>query len=343
MTRKPIAIEVAMPSDPGHYWRKMRARANGFTLSDIALSSEGVAYTSVKRYARFLVKSGFVVRIGEKKSGYATEALYAVKKDSRVAPIERADPLARPPTAREALWTAMRALAQFSVAELAISASTDERAVSGRSANLFVQKSHPGRRDRGYRSAEESQRAPDRSARRALSSEARRQHGAAAAENLRRQLRVRPKQKPRPRRRHRFGGQALNAPVNLNASKTDFLVNAREAFGEALPDWIEIVARESNRTSATAVAARLSYSTAVVSSLCRGNYKGDLGAVEARVRGVYMGELVECPIIGEIARDHCIEEQGKKHIGTSQIRTALFHACRSGCANSRLKTEGSAA
>ena len=139
MTRKPIAIEVAMPSDPGHYWRKMRARANGFTLSDIALSSEGLAYTSVKRYAKFLVKSGFVVRIGEKKSGYATQALYAVKKDSRVAPIERADPLARPPTAREALWTAMRALAQFSVAELAISASTDERAVSGRSANLFVQ------------------------------------------------------------------------------------------------------------------------------------------------------------------------------------------------------------
>ncbi len=103
----------------------------------------------------------------------------------------------------------------------------------------------------------------------------------------------------------------MTTPVNVTQSKTDFLVNAREAFGEALPDWIEIVARESNRTSATAVAARLNYSTAVVSSLCRGNYKGDLGAVEARVRGVYMGELVECPIIGEIARDHCIEEQGR--------------------------------
>jgi len=130
---------------------------------------------------------------------------------------------------------------------------------------------------------------------------------------------------------------------NPNTSnKTDFLANARDAFGEALPDWIEIVARESNRTSATAVAQRLGYSTAVVSSLVRGKYGGDLGAVEARVRGVYMGEEVGCPVLGEIGRDQCLDEQKKKHIGTSQIRTALFHACRGGCANSRLKTEGAA-
>ncbi len=140
MTRKPIAIEIAMPSGPAHYWREMLARKKGFTVSDIALSSEGVAYTTVKRYVWFLVKAGFVVKTGEKKSGYATQAVYTVKKDSRVAPIERADPLVKPPTGREALWTAMRALSQFSVAELAVSASTDERPVSGRSASLFVQR-----------------------------------------------------------------------------------------------------------------------------------------------------------------------------------------------------------
>jgi hypothetical protein len=138
VTRKPIHIEVAMPSGPAHYWREMRARPNGFTVCDIALSSEGVAYATVKRYVWFLQKAGFVVKIGEQKSGYATRSLYAIKKDSRAAPIERADPLVRPPTGREALWTAMRALAQFSVAELAVSASTEERPVSGRSASLFV-------------------------------------------------------------------------------------------------------------------------------------------------------------------------------------------------------------
>ena len=140
MSRKPIHIEVAMPSGPAHYWREMKARAKGFTVSDIALSSEGVAYTTVKRYVWFLVKAGFVVRVGEKKSGYATQALYAIKQNSRVAPIERPDPLTKPPTGREALWTAMRGLTQFSVAELAVSASTEDRPVSGRSASLFVQR-----------------------------------------------------------------------------------------------------------------------------------------------------------------------------------------------------------
>ncbi|MGA8169787.1 MAG: transcriptional regulator [Methylocystis sp.] len=135
----------------------------------------------------------------------------------------------------------------------------------------------------------------------------------------------------------------MTSAVNVTASKTDFLANAREAFGEALPDWIEIVAKEATRTSATAVAGRLGYSVAVVSSLVRGKYAGDLGAVEARVRGVYMGEEVACPVLGDIARDYCLAEQRKKHIGTSQTRTALFHACRNGCANSRLKVEGNAA
>ncbi|MBY6244111.1 transcriptional regulator [Methylosinus sp. Sm6] len=135
----------------------------------------------------------------------------------------------------------------------------------------------------------------------------------------------------------------MNTAVNVNnsPSKADFLANAREAFGEALPDWVETLANESNRASATAVAKRIGYSVAVVSAVCRGKYGGDLAAVEAKVRGAFMGALVECPVLGEIGRDQCLEEQKKKHIGTSQTRTALFHACRSGdCPHSRIKSEG---
>ncbi|MBY6243917.1 transcriptional regulator [Methylosinus sp. Sm6] len=137
----------------------------------------------------------------------------------------------------------------------------------------------------------------------------------------------------------------MSAAVNLNTSSrkdVDFLANAREAFGAVLPDWIETLATMANRTSATAVAKRIDYSTAVVSSVCRGSYKGDWGKVEAKVRGAFMGELVECPVLGEIGRDRCLAEQKKRHIGTSATRTALFHACRGGCAHSRIKSEGGA-
>jgi len=132
----------------------------------------------------------------------------------------------------------------------------------------------------------------------------------------------------------------MTAAVNLNISSrkdVDFLENAREAFGDALPDWIETLAQEANRSTATAVARRIDYSTAVVSSICRGNYKGDWGKVEAKVRGAFMGAIVECPVLGEIGRDRCLAEQKMKHIGTSATRTALFHACRAGCAHSRIK------
>ncbi|MBG0809887.1 transcriptional regulator [Methylosinus sp. H3A] len=136
--------------------------------------------------------------------------------------------------------------------------------------------------------------------------------------------------------------------VNLNNSSpsksADFLANAKEAFGDALPDWVETLANEANRTSATAVAKRIGYSVAVVSGVCRGKYGGDLPAVEAKVRGVFMGALVDCLILGEIGRDQCLGEQKKKHVGTSAVRTALFHACRSGeCPHSRIKpTDGGA-
>lgn len=138
MTRKPIHIEVAMPSGPAHYWREMMARPKGFTIREIALCSEGVAYKTVKRYVEFLKAGGFVVRVGERRDGYAQQAVYAVKKRATKAPIKRPDPLRAPITAREAMWNAIRALSQFTVMELAVSASTEERPVAQRTADHYV-------------------------------------------------------------------------------------------------------------------------------------------------------------------------------------------------------------
>lgn len=141
MTRKPIAIEVAMPSGPEHYWREMRARgAKGFTVSDIALSSEGVTYQTVKSYVWFLSRNGYLVKVGSKKSGYGIAHVYKIKQDSRKAPIDRPDPTSAPLTKRQALWTAMRTLSSFTVSELAACASTEERLVSRRSTEDYVRR-----------------------------------------------------------------------------------------------------------------------------------------------------------------------------------------------------------
>lgn len=131
------------------------------------------------------------------------------------------------------------------------------------------------------------------------------------------------------------------AAVNVNGPrKTDFLANARKGWGETPPDWIVRLAEECARANASEVARRLDYSVAVISGVVLASYKGDYRKVEAKVRGAYMGAVVDCPILGEIERDRCIAEQGHKHFGTSAIRAKLYRACRGGCAHSRLKREG---
>ena len=111
-------------------------------------------------------------------------------------------------------------------------------------------------------------------------------------------------------------------------AETNFMANARAGWGAALPDWVIELATQCDAATASAVARRIDYSVAVVSAVVRGRYNGDLGKVEQKVRGAFMGATVICPVLDEIARDVCIAEQGKKHLGSSSTRAKLFRACK---------------
>lgn len=119
-------------------------------------------------------------------------------------------------------------------------------------------------------------------------------------------------------------------------SDTDFRETARAAWGQLIPDWVEALAQEATRTSGVEVAKRIGYSAAVVSHVLRNAYRGDLERVEAKVRGALMGATVMCPVLGEIGRDRCLDEQKKPFNASSSIRSRLYRACRAGCPNSRL-------
>lgn len=123
-------------------------------------------------------------------------------------------------------------------------------------------------------------------------------------------------------------------------NKVDVLAKARAAWGDALPDWVAELAREANRTTSALAAKRIGYSSAVISHVFAGNYAGDIRRVEKKVRGALMGENVVCPIVGEIGRDRCLDEQKMGNTGASSIRTRLFHACRGGCPHSHLTEDG---
>lgn len=120
-------------------------------------------------------------------------------------------------------------------------------------------------------------------------------------------------------------------------TKTDFVAKARAAYGDALPDWVEELAKEATSTSAVETAKKIGYSAAVLSHVFANAYTGDLTRVEEKVRGALMGATVDCDVLGQIGRDHCLDQQRKPFTATSSIRSKLFRACRGGCPHSRIR------
>lgn len=129
-------------------------------------------------------------------------------------------------------------------------------------------------------------------------------------------------------------------PATGAKTKVDFTAKALAAYGDALPDWVEELAAQATATSLKAAAKRIGYSDAVLSHVFSGSYSGDLARVEEKVRGALMGVTVMCPVLGEIGRDHCLDQQKMPFSATSSIRSKLYRACRSGCPHSRIKKEG---
>ena len=114
---------------------------------------------------------------------------------------------------------------------------------------------------------------------------------------------------------------------------------ATAAWGDAMPDWIGELADTAGRLGLNACAKKLGYSPSVVSQAIAAKYAGDLTKVETKVRGALMGETVDCPVLGAIGRDRCLDWQGKPRAVTNALRSQVYRACRSGCPHSRLKRE----
>jgi hypothetical protein len=101
-------------------------------------------------------------------------------------------------------------------------------------------------------------------------------------------------------------------------------------------DWQKRLRAECERASQSRVAAQIGYSEGVVSAVLSGSYKGDLGAVQKAVEGAFMGATVDCPVLGDLAANKCLEHQRRPFAATNETRVRLWNACRAGCPHSRL-------
>ena len=98
--------------------------------------------------------------------------------------------------------------------------------------------------------------------------------------------------------------------------------------------WLDELQRAAAAEGQSAVAKRIGYSTTVVCQVLKGNYKGDLSRVQRAVEGALMHATVDCPVIGDIPLQRCIEHQRGPKRYTNPMRVQLAHTCPT-CPNRR--------
>ena len=122
----------------------------------------------------------------------------------------------------------------------------------------------------------------------------------------------------------------------MSAPALSMLDKARAGWDRRAPDWVEELALLADREGLRGAEKAIGYSRSTVSEVIGGVYRGDLARVEQKVRGALMGLSVECPVLGEIGRDRCLDHQLFRRSTSNSFRMRLYRACRSGCPHSRL-------
>lgn len=92
-------------------------------------------------------------------------------------------------------------------------------------------------------------------------------------------------------------------------------------------DWMTVLREHRDEHGNGPTASRIGYSPSVVSQVLGGKYLGDMSAVQKAVEGGLMGLTVECPVIGELARNVCLEYQRRPFAATNHLRVQLSRAC----------------
>lgn len=105
------------------------------------------------------------------------------------------------------------------------------------------------------------------------------------------------------------------------------VAKARGRWGAAAPEWVIVMAEICDRVGQTATAKKLGVSTTVISQALSNTYPSPLTALERRVRGELMNETVRCPVLGDLTKRRCMDEQTKPYAATNALRVELRRAC----------------
>jgi hypothetical protein len=131
----PAALPLRIPVGWDAMWSGIRMfDSDGpWTVSAVA-SWSGAHIASVRDFVRRLVAGGIASALDG--------GMYRLKESPKETPRLRRDGSKAPPCKQQQMWVAMRALARFSTAELAMAASTDDAKVDEVAAQSYIVRLH---------------------------------------------------------------------------------------------------------------------------------------------------------------------------------------------------------
>lgn len=91
--------------------------------------------------------------------------------------------------------------------------------------------------------------------------------------------------------------------------------------------WLTQFRETVDRFGTSEVARRLECSAGLVSQIYHGKYASPLDKWRERFLDAYSPALVDCPILGQIARPTCAMHRGRGFAATNPIRVQLFRTC----------------
>lgn len=105
---------------------------------------------------------------------------------------------------------------------------------------------------------------------------------------------------------------------------------ARQAWGDDLPDWVLGLAQACAATSQNKVAIEMSRSAAVISTVLRNKYSGDMVAIEDIYRGVFEDKVLTCPALGNLPTHECRKwrSRSRKLVTANAHSVMMFRACK---------------
>lgn len=300
--RKPVQLErVGGQSKRDGIWAEIRQQRT-FTVRSLQNKLTEISNSAIRSYCQGLVAATY---LNQYNSGEVTA--YTLIKDCGVdAPRVRKDGSeVMQGRGNENMWRTMKILKVFTWFDLKIAASTDEVVIKDSSAQHYVETLCKASYLICIHAATTERKA-------VYKFQPRKNTGV---------------QPPMIQRGGHLYDPNLGKVVYQHIAKTREVLEA---------DWLAVLRAECEKTSQSAVSKKLGYSPAVVNQVLKSTYKGDVTKVEAAVRGCFMNEVVDCPVVGEIATHICLNYQKLPFAAINPLRVQLYKACRNGCPHSKL-------